>query len=105
MSVRIITDPLENILYLPSKYDLKSFGADCLDEDISLIIKVPAFIITVFSPEPQLCHYRSVGWNLTLMFKSVKEKDHWIVIDCIKNPGIEMLHELLSKGEIVTFRG
>lgn len=103
MSIRIIIDPLKHVVYLPATYNLESLNADYLDDDVSQVIKVPAMIIKVHKPTPELYHFRSIGWNFTLMFKSVKQEDHWLITEWIEDPSPEMLNDLLHKGEMISF--
>jgi len=98
---RIITDPLGNQVRIePSLCDagLQPTHSDTYDDPFDVIRRPIMLIELSDSPTPQLCYYRSIGWDTTLLIMAKKMDDEWEAYRCIKNPSPETVTDLLKKG-------
>lgn len=98
---RIITDPLGNQVRIsPSLCDvgLQPIHSDTFDDPLDVIRRPIMMIELTDTPTPQLCYYRSVGWETTLLIMTKKTGDEWEAFRCTKNPTPQTLSELLKKG-------
>lgn len=98
---RIITDPLGNPVRIsPSICDLNLLAThqEAFDDPFDVIRRPIMLVKLSNSPTPQMCYYRAIGWDTTLLIMTKKTDDEWEAYRCIKNPTPQFLSDLLNKG-------
>jgi hypothetical protein len=98
---RIITDPLGNQVRIsPSLCDvgLQATHYETFDDALDVIRRPIMVIELTDSPTLQLCYYRSISWDTTLLIMTKKTDDEWEAYRCIKNATPQTISELLKKG-------
>lgn len=95
---RIETDPLGHRIILEG-IDL-SAGAQFAEpeEILAQVIRKPAMLIEIKSPEQRLYFFRSVDWSHTLLVGAELRNGEWQAFSCVQNPTSTELSELLKKG-------
>ena len=98
---RIITDPLGNLVRIaPTLCDIGPLPVHYETfDDLFDVIRRPVMLIELSdSPILQLCYYRSIGWDTTLLIITKKTDDEWEAFRCIHNPSPVTVSDLLKKG-------
>ena len=97
MEIRILVDPLGNEVHLPANIELLERDESWIDNDLSMTISKPALIIQPTKHSRELYHLRSVGWNISILIKSERKSNFWLVTECIHNPASNLIIELINK--------
>lgn len=103
MDVKILKDPLGNVVHLSSAFDKHSIDDQAVEVDMACVIQKPTIIIRLITPAKELYHLRSVGLGVTVLLKSESTNGAWVVEDCQWNPPSKFVGELMGKGEFTFF--
>lgn len=93
-----------NLIFLPE--DLCPVKPDKeapeIYDDIASVISTPAFIVKVDGASGfELNYFRSVGWGYTFLMVAVFEDNRWKAVQCLQNPPIETMNDLLVRGKLI----
>ena len=97
-----IEDPLGHMISLTKEIchkDIEGINALDLYDDLSSVIKNPAFLIEKNSGLKKMYYFRPIGWQLSILIKVNYTKEGWEAYQCILNPSDAYIVELLQKGK------
>jgi DNA-binding Lrp family transcriptional regulator len=98
---RIIKDPFGNQVRITTSIcfiEINKVSAEIMDEALDVISKPALMIELISQPTLQLCYYRSVEWNTTLLIIADKVDEGFVAVKCYKNPTPQSISELLKRG-------
>lgn len=98
-----IFDPSDRDILLPDNLHVQQAENDppahLLIGDYQRVIETPACIIEL-SPE-HIFYFRSVEWNVTVLIEVILQKEQWIAVNCLKNPSVAFIMDLLREGRFI----
>jgi hypothetical protein len=95
-----VIDPLGKTIYLLPGILFSENEAEEIYDDAAAVIEKPALLVEVHDNNvTELCYFRSIGWNKTLLIIARWNNGRWEADHCIKNPSSETLSAILKKGD------
>jgi hypothetical protein len=98
---RIVKDPFGNHVRISQDICdemVLSAHTETLDDTFEVIRKPIILIELTDSPTVQLCYYRAISWDTTLLVICRKVDEEWEAFRCLKNPTHQVISDLLKKG-------
>jgi hypothetical protein len=96
--------PLGDVVIIPQNLcdsDGKERDISDIYDDVSRVIEAPAMLIEVLGDPVKRYYYRLIGWEKTLLVKTLPQNGKWNAVDCFENPPSDLLTELLTQGQIL----